>query len=192
MRFVRFARLTVSFALLGCKPTPNDIYNALPNLGSSVPAFDYVALDGSALTPASLLGKPTVIALWSTTCSASRLALASIAAFNAEYATRGVNVVILADDRDAAAVVAALAHARERPPVALAANSLMNTFTHGQSLLPWRKAFALPTFLVLDAGGKIVYRQIGIEQDASQRLARVRGHIDSLVSRPAPSRPSIP
>jgi thiol-disulfide isomerase/thioredoxin len=185
MRLLRFAGLIVSFALFGCKPTPNDIYNALPSLGGPVPAFHYVALDGSVLTSASLLGKPTVIALWSTTCSASRLALASIAALNAEYAGRGVRVVILADDRDSATVAATLARVREPLFVALAANSLMDTFTHGQSVLPWRKAFALPTFLVLNAGGKIVYRQIGIEQDSSQRLARVRGRLDSLTLRPA-------
>lgn len=186
MRLARFTRLAASLALLGCKPTPNDIYEALPAVGNLVPPFRYVALDGSVLTPESLRGKPTVIALWSTTCSASRLALASIAALNTAYAARGARVVILADDRDAAAVGATLAQTREPVLVALAANSLMDTFTHGQSRLPWRKAFALPTFLVLDPAGKVVYRQIGIEQDASQRLARVRTQVDSLLSQPAP------
>jgi len=49
-------------------------------------------------------------------------------------------------------------------------------------VLPWRKAFALPTFLVLDAEGRVVYRQIGVEQDATHRLARVRAVMDSLLT----------
>jgi thiol-disulfide isomerase/thioredoxin len=185
MRFVQFAGLTLSLAALGCKPTVNDIYNALPSVGNAVPAFRYVALDGSVLTPASLRGKPTVIALWSTSCTASRLALASIIALHAEYAASGVRVVILADDRDAATVAATVRQPREAMPVALAANSLMDTFTHDQSILPWRKAFALPTFLVLDTDGTIVYRQIGIERDASQRLVGVRARVDSLLTHAA-------
>jgi hypothetical protein len=63
----------------------------------------------------------------------------------------------------------------------------MDTFTHGQSPLPWRKAFALPTFLVLNAEGRVIYRQIGIEQDTSWQLASVRARLDSLPKN-APSR----
>jgi thiol-disulfide isomerase/thioredoxin len=175
----------MSLALLGCNPTANDIYEALPSIGSALPGFRYVALDGSVLTPASLLGKPTVIALWSTTCPSSRLALASIASLDAEYAARGARVVILADDRDAATVAATIGHVREPKFVALAANTLIGTFfAQHQSMLPWRKAFAFPTFLVLDTTGRIVYKQIGVERDASQRLAGVRGQVDTLLSRP--------
>jgi thiol-disulfide isomerase/thioredoxin len=140
-----------------------------------------MTVDGAVLTPASLHGQPAVVALWATTCSASRLALASLGALEREYAPRGARVVILADDQDQAAVVAALARTGVHTPVALGGHTLMDTFTHAQSALPWRKAFALPTFLVLDANGRIVYRQIGIEQDVSQQLARVRARLDSLV-----------
>jgi hypothetical protein len=43
-----------------------------------------------------------------------------------------------------------------------------------------------PTFFVIDAAGEIVYRQIGIEQNASARLVNVRAQVDSLLSRPGP------
>lgn len=58
----------------------------------------------------------------------------------------------------------------------------MATCTHDQSVLPWRQTFSLPTFLVLDADGRVVYRQIGVEQDASRRLARVWAAVDSLLA----------
>ena len=168
----------------GCKPTIDDTYAALPPLGSTIPNFSYTTLDGATLSPDVLRGQPAVVALWASTCSASRLALTSMGALNADYASRGARVVVLADDRDRSAVAPLLASADIQAPVALAAGSLMDTFTHGQSVLPWRKTFAKPTFLVLDSAGRVVYRQIGIEQDASKRLGRVRAQLDSLLGKP--------
>jgi hypothetical protein len=37
----------------------------------------------------------------------------------------------------------------------------------------WRKAFALPTFVVLDARGRVVYRRIGIERELPRLATRV-------------------
>lgn len=181
MRLARFVAPCVALVLLGCKPTIEDTYNALPAVGTTIPDFHYATVDGTVLTSASLRGRAAVVALWATTCSASRLALASLGALEREYTPRGARVVILADDQDQAAVVAALARTGVQMPVALGGHTLMDTFTHAQSALPWRKAFALPTFLVLDADGRVVYRQIGIELDASRQLARVRARLDSLV-----------
>jgi hypothetical protein len=181
MRIRRFLLPCVALALLGCKPTIEDTYGALPPIGSVIPDFRYSTADGALLTPATLRGQPAVIALWATTCSASRLALASMGALEKEYASRGARVVVLADDQDLNAVVAAFARAGVHTPVALASHTLIETFTHAQSVLPWRKAFALPTFLVIEATGRVRYRQIGIEQEASQQLARVRTQLDSLM-----------
>jgi hypothetical protein len=160
------------------------MYAALPPAGSPVPAFQYAALDGSQLNADALRGGPAVVALWSSRCSASRLALDALGALHAEYAPRGARVVILADDREQGAVNSLLQQADVRAPVALAAGSLMSTFTHDQSPLPWRKAFALPTFLVLDSAGRVIYKQIGVELDESARLSRVRAHLDSLLAGP--------
>ena len=97
MRFAPFLASAISLAILGCKPSVDDYYSALPALGRPLPAFRYAGLDGSVLTPETLRGKPAVVALWSTTCSKSRLALASLGSLQAEYASRGARVVILAD-----------------------------------------------------------------------------------------------
>jgi hypothetical protein len=185
MRVVRFAALIVASGALACKPpTVDDIYAVLPPIGSQVPAFRYPMLDGTTVTPESLKGSPAVIALWSTTCSASLLALKSIAALQANYAPSGVHVVILANDRDSAVVASLFARNGIQTPAALAAGGLADTFTHGQSLLPWRKTFPLPTFLLLDGTGHVVYRQFGIERDSASRLVSLRARLDSLVANP--------
>jgi len=178
----RIMAVTVALSALACKPNSDDFYAALPAVGTSVPAFRYATTDGAILDPAALRGRPAVVALWASTCSASRLALESLGALHREYASRGAAVVILADDRERAAVDSLVAAARVTAPVALAGETLIATFTHGQSVLPWRKAFALPTLLVLDADGRVVYRQIGVERDAAHRLARVRAVMDSLLA----------
>ena len=178
----RIMVVTVALSALACKPNSEDMYAALPAVGAPVPAFRYATTDGAMLDPAALRGRPAVVALWASTCSASRLALESLGALHREYASRKAAVVILADDHERAAVDSLMAAVRATAPVALAGETLMATFTHDQSVLPWRKAFALPTFLVLDAEGRVVYRQIGVEQDATHRLARVRAVMDSLLT----------
>ena len=174
--------VSVALSALACKPNSDDFYDALPAVGTSVPAFRYATTGGAMLDPAALRGRPAVIALWASTCSASRLALESLGALHREYASRGAAVIILAEDHKRAAVDSLMAAAHATAPVALAGETLMATFTHDQSVLPWRKAFALPTFLVLDADGRVVYRQIGVEQDAAHRLTRVRAAMDSLLA----------
>ncbi|CAN5917499.1 hypothetical protein BH11GEM1_BH11GEM1_20900 [soil metagenome] len=112
------------------------------------------------------------------------LALSAIDTLDAEYKQRGVRVVILADDTDSPTVAAVMDSARIRTPVALAASTLMATFTHGLSPLPWRKAFGLPTFLVLDARGRVVHQQFGIETQPDQRLRAMRAirvQLDSML-----------
>ena len=76
--------------------------------------------------------------------------------------------------------------------MALAAGTLMQTFTHDQSVLPWRKAFALPTFLVIDGAGQVVHRQIGIEADPKHRMKAVRALLDSLLTHPASAAVAAP
>lgn len=178
----RIVAVTVAVSALACKPNSDDFYAALPAVGTPVPAFRYATTGGAMLDPAALRGRPAVVALWASTCSASRLALESLGALHREYASRGAAVVILADDRDRTAVDSLVATANVTAAVALAGETLMATFTHDQSVLPWRKAFALPTFLVLDVDGRVVFRQIGVEQDVAHRLTRVRAVMDSLLT----------
>ncbi len=176
----KVALIALAFSAASCRPALVDMYDVLPAIGDPVPFFQYRAFDGNAVNPESLRGAPTVIVLWSTTCSASRLALETVGALHAEYAGKRARVMILAEDNDSTAVSKVFAQAGVTVPVALASGSLRDTFTHDQSVLPWRKAFGLPTFLVLNRKGEVAWRQLGIEQDAKDRLQRLRSVLDSL------------
>lgn len=180
---LRRAVIAATLLLSACRPTIADLYTALPAVGDPLPAFRYPALDGSILTAESLHGRPTVVVLWSTTCSASRLALTALDALASAFGPRGARVVVLADDRDPSAVASVLESTKVRIRVALAASTLQDTFTHGQSMLPWRKAFGLPSIIVVGADGRVTYRQVGVEQDEKDRLGRVREHLDGLLRR---------
>lgn len=187
MRLAHLAGLCVLVTITGCKANLADNYAVLPAVGTAAPPFRYLTLTGAILSDSSLRGAPSLVALWSSTCSASREALAALGAIDADYASRGARVVILANDADRSAVAPLVARAGVRAPVALAAGTLMQTFTHDQSVLPWRKAFGLPTFLVFDGAGHVAYRQVGLEADPTQRMKDVRALLDSLLANPPSS-----
>ncbi|MCU0648865.1 MAG: TlpA family protein disulfide reductase [Gemmatimonadaceae bacterium] len=182
MRTRTLTALMLAVTVVGCRPTDPDRYSFLPSVGSRVPAFRYTSLDGVPLDASSVVGHPSVIALWSSTCSASRHALRALSVLAESVAARGGRVVVLADDADRTRVDRLVRETGASLTIALAAGTLMDTFTHSQSRLPWRKVLALPTFLVLDAEGRIVHRQIGVELEPRQQLRGVRAAVDSLLA----------
>ncbi len=147
----------------------------LPAIGSTVPAFAYAGLDAGTVTSASLHGAPTVVALWSSTCPASREALSAIVALHTELAADGIRVVLLANDTTMAAL-SALRADFGAVPVAFAAGALQAVFSQTR-LGPWRRALGLPAFLVLDRASIVRYRQVGIEQSAVDQLVELRRQV---------------
>ncbi|WP_309670939.1 TlpA disulfide reductase family protein [Gemmatimonas sp.] len=172
--------LAIVLMLWGCKPSLQDLANVLPAQGEMMPAFSFPAPVGAPISNGSLEGAPAVIALWSTTCPSSQRAMQSLAALHANFAARGAQVVILANDSDPRAVKDVLTAGHVQTPFAVASGALKDAFTKGQSMLPWRQAFGLPIIFVLGADGTVVWRQLGIETDPSDRLLRVRQVLDSL------------
>lgn len=156
--------------------------DALPPEGADVPAFDFRRVDGGRSSAAQLRGRPAVLALWSSTCSSSRDSLAAIAALQARYGSRGVQFVIIADDADPAPVTRVLDSAGVELPVALAEGRLTATFAPNRRW-PWQPGVALPSFLVLDAEGRIRRRIVGLEADSSRRMERVCGALEQLLAR---------
>jgi len=154
----------------------------LPALGSRAPAFAYPRTDAGTLGSTELLGAPAVLALWSSTCSASLEALSAIVALQAELAPLGVKVILLADDAE----LGTLAHLQSTfgaLPVGHAAGKLKDVWSQTH-LGPWRRGLGLPSFLVLDRASTVRYTQVGIEQARDARLAALRRQVDLVIAEP--------
>lgn len=178
---MRFTLLLMLLSLVGCQRGLQSAMDALPAEGSPLPPFTLEQLDGRQVSTADLRGQPSVVALWSSTCGASRKALAGIAALQSEYAARGVLVLVLADDASAQDVQTVLDSARLRVPVALAAGQINSLFAPTKRW-PWQQGVALPSFLVVDSAGIVRQRVVGIEEEPAQRMQRVRRALSILIS----------
>ncbi|MGE0438991.1 MAG: TlpA family protein disulfide reductase [Gemmatimonadales bacterium] len=168
----------VLLSVFGCNRGLQGAYDRLPPEGARLPPFEFPSLDGTTLTSSALTGRPVVLALWSTTCGASRQALAAILTLRAEYEPRGIDVILVADDRDPSTVTDVLSSVEGQVPTVLASGAIARVF--GQtSRWPWQ-GLALPSFLVLDANGVVRRRVVGVEADSTKRLDRVRHAVDAL------------
>src|SRR5215203_2646884 len=121
-----FTLLPLLASLFSCSARP--LSDRLPAVGQAVPSFDLPALDGSRITSASITGKPALIALWASDCSASRLALQALTSIQKDYAARGVRVIILADDEDPTKLRAFLESAKVKLPIGYASGRLDDIF----------------------------------------------------------------
>ncbi len=183
------ARLLVTLlSAVGCGRGIQDAYDLLPAEGSQLPSFDLPEADGARLTTAALGGQPTVLALWSSTCGASRKALGAMVALQAEYRSRGARVMVIADDAMPGEVMRVLDSAGARLRVGLASGRITSIFGR-RHRWPWQSV-ALPSFLVVDSAGVIRHRIVGVEADSAQRLDRVRTVLDGMLG--PPGRTSAP
>lgn len=159
------------------------MFDRLPAVGAAVPAFNLPTLGGERISPAQLAGSPVVLALWSTDCGASRLAMQGLEAVQRDYASRGVRVLVVADDGDAERLRIFMDSVGVSFPVAYASGELHDLFDPNRHL--WQKSFGLPSWLVLDAQGRVAERTIGVplaEVDAGQvRLGNLRDAIDRVL-----------
>jgi len=166
----------------GCQRGLQGATDALPAEGAPLPPFSLAQLDGRQVATADLRGQPSVVALWSTTCGASRKALAGIAALQGEYAARAVRILVVADDASASTVQAVLDSAGLTVPVALAAGQITPIFATAKRW-PWQPGVALPSFLIVDSVGVVWRRVVGIEEDPARRMDRVRQALAAILER---------
>lgn len=174
-------------AMLGCKQSYQRALEALPTEGDALPAFTLPLLSGDSIDSAELRGQTVIVALWSTTCGASRLALESMSALNAEYAAHGVRLLVLADDAEPTSVQYVLDSAGVQLEVALAAGKISSILAPSSRGV-WTSGVALPSFLVMDRSGVVRHRVIGVEQDPVPRMDRVRMAVDRVLVTQMPRR----
>ena len=177
-----FVALLLLASLIGCGSRPQG--DRLPDVGQPVPSFDLPALDGSRVTSASITGAPALIALWSSDCGASQLAIRALDAIHREYTARGVRVLVLADDGDPQVLRAALDRAKVTLPVAYASGTLDDIFDADRHV--WQHTFALPSFLIVDERGHVATKDWGVAVEEVEkkavRLQSVRSSLDRLLA----------
>ena len=185
---------TLAAAVIGIRDAlddrPNYAVAALPSIGTTLPSFRLPTLHHDTVSLDRFRGQPVVFALWSQQCSVSRAALAGVERLHRDYAQRGVTVVLLADDGDTTALRRTMHSAGVTLPVAYADGHLRRMFDRSRSA-PERDThrikFGLPSFLIVDATGRVQYRETGVPMtefhSGKVSLRTLRAALDSLLSR---------
>lgn len=126
--------------------------NAEP--GSTAPAFSANTPAGKKLSLKEAMGKVTIVDFWASWCKPCRMENPNVVAMYKEYHAKGLNIIGVSLDKDAASW-----------KQAITADNL--TWNHVSNLMFWDEPIAklygvesIPATFVLDANGKIVAKDL--------------------------------
>ena len=111
-------------------------------------------LDGQPVGLSSLLGKPTAITFWATTCPGCVEEIPHMVALYDKFAAKGINVVGMAMSYDSLSQLKAMVSEKKIPYTVLQDKT-------GAAAAAFGPVRLTPTFFVLDAKGNIRYQKIG-------------------------------
>lgn len=135
------------------KEPPAELASARTDVGDPMPAYTATYLDGKPLNLAAEKGKVIFLNVWATWCGPCRFETPELQALQNQYAGQGLKVIgVSVDEGETSAVKTFVTEQKITYPIAVdpegrIANLLQTT--------------VLPTSLLLDRNGKIVWRQIG-------------------------------
>jgi thiol-disulfide isomerase/thioredoxin len=147
------------------KEPPAEVASARTDVGDPMPAYTAKYLDGKPLDLATEKGNVIFLNVWATWCGPCRFETPELQALQTQYAGKGLKVIgVSVDEGETAAVKTFVTEQKITYPIAVdpegrIANLLQTT--------------VLPTSLLLDRKGKIVWRQIGaiMPNDAKLKAA---------------------
>jgi thiol-disulfide isomerase/thioredoxin len=124
------------------------------DVGDTMPPYQATLLDGKAFDLAAERGKKVVfVNVWATWCGPCRFEIPELETMHKKYAPRGFEVVgVSIDESGADAVKAFVQEQKVSYPIALDPNAKI------ANLL---QTTVLPTSVLVDRSGKIVWRHIG-------------------------------
>lgn len=134
----------------------NDFVKSLKavNIGTVAPNFSAPNLEGKNVSLKESLGKVTIIDFWASWCGPCRAENPNVVALYNEFHSKGLNIVGVSLDKDAA-----------KWKEAIAKDQL--TWTHVSNLKHWSEPIAkqynvqsIPATFILDASGKIVAKDL--------------------------------
>lgn len=153
------------------KEPPAELASARTDVGDPMPAYTAKYLDGKPLNLAGEKGNVIFLNVWATWCGPCRFETPELQALQNQYAAKGLKVIgVSVDEGETEAVKTFVAEQKITYPIALdpegrIANLLQTT--------------VLPTSLLLDRNGKIVWRQIGAIMPND---AKLKGAVEKAVA----------
>lgn len=148
-------------------PTSKDAEpeSARTEVGDPMPSYAAAYLDGKPLNLASEKGNVVFLNVWATWCGPCRFETPELQALQNQYAANGLKVIgVSVDEGDAAEVKTFVAEQKITYPIAVDPEGRIATLL---------QTTVLPTSLLIDRDGKIVWRQIGavMPNDAKLKAA---------------------
>lgn len=146
------------------KEEPADL-SARTDVGDPMPAYSAKYLDGKPLTLAEEKGSVVFLNVWATWCGPCRFETPELQSLQTQYAAKGLKVIgVSVDEGDTEAVKTFVAEQKITYSIALDPEGRIANLV---------QTTVLPTSLLIDRTGKIVWRQIGavMPNDAKLKAA---------------------
>jgi peroxiredoxin len=120
-------------------------------------------LEGGTLRLSDHRGKVVLLGFWATWCGPCRREVPRLKALHAEYASRGLDIIGLSVDRDGEEGVRSFVREHGMTwPNAVAGEEVIASFG---------EIDAIPTTFVIDRGGHIAHRFVGLQSEQKLRAA---------------------
>lgn len=127
--------------------------SARTDVGDPMPPYSATFLDGKPLNLAGEKGNVVFLNVWATWCGPCRFETPELQALQNQYAANGLKVIgVSVDEGDTAAVKTFIAEQKITYPIAVDPEGRIANLV---------QTTVLPTSLLIDRNGKIVWRQIG-------------------------------
>lgn len=134
------------------------------DIGDTMPAYEAKWLDGSTFDLAKSRGKVVLLNVWATWCGPCRYEIPELQAIHDEHAPKGFEVIGVSVDQSGADAVKQFVDERKMTyPVALDEEGRIATLL---------ETTVLPTTVLLDREGKIVWKRYGAIMPGDQDLAK--------------------
>lgn len=142
-----------------------------------IPAISMVKLDGSQLSVAEWLGKPTIVNVWATWCPPCRTEMPSLQRLGEMLEPSGIRVAALSVDNDQNLVREFALKYAIKLPIGIA--------TSPSQALTSLGAMALPLTLYVGTDGRILGQHLGQRDWANEAVVR---EVKQILLAPGPSR----
>lgn len=136
------------------------------DVGSVMPEYTALNLDGSKFDLAAKRDKVVLLNLWATWCAPCRSEIPELQKLHEQYGARGLEVIgVSVDESDAAAVKSFVADQKKMAyPIVLDPDGKIANLLDTS---------VLPTSIVVDRSGKIVWKRYGAIMEGDAELKKV-------------------